>query len=156
MKIIATFLVVLSLSNAGFLDSIKENVMNEVNKTSTSESSDKNIIDTISSEYNLNTLQSSGALTSILSYAKSNMSTTDFSSILSSLDLNSVLSNTITSSSNSTSVSDVVSTFSSLGIDSSTIGLITKTVIEYYTNNSTNNTLVSTLKSSLTNLLSSN
>ena len=101
--------------------------------SSTSESS--SLISTLTDSLGITSTQATGGVTAMLSEAKSNLSSSDYSSLLSSVPSLSSLSESASSatsllgsSSSSTSLTDQ---FSALGMDSETMSKFTTIVLDY-------------------------
>lgn len=128
-----TIVSILSLTslNAGFFDSIMSVVSSpEAQKTATSLVSNSGLIDSVAKDTNISTTQSAGAISNILQYSKSQMSSSDYSKVSDSVPgFSALATNGITSA--ITSSEALNSSLKTLGIDPSMVKVIIPVVVNY-------------------------
>ena len=128
-----TLVSVLSIStlNAGFFDSVMDVVSSpEAQNIATSAVSNTGLLSSITKDTNLSSTQSAGAVSNILNYAKSNMSSSDYSKVSNSVPgfsqlASAGLTKVITSS------EALNSSFKAIGIDPSMVQVIVPIVINF-------------------------
>ena len=129
-KLTLVSLLGLTTLNAGFFDSVMSVVSSsEAQKTAASLMNSSGLIDSVTKDTNLTTTQSAGAISSILQYSKSQMSSSDYSKVSNSVPgFSALASNGIV---NAITSSDALnSSLKTLGIDPSMV----KTVIPFIVN----------------------
>jgi hypothetical protein len=129
-----TLVALLSVSSLyGFFDKVMESVSNpEIQKMAGDMIGGGDLVSSVSKNTNLDMAQSTNAISNILSYSKSNMSTSDYNTVSKSVPgIDQLLSNGLTKQIASSEA--LKSSFSAMGLDPSLITTITPLIIQYVT-----------------------
>lgn len=133
-KLLLTALFLVSIANAGFLDS----VMSTVSSAATTMEENQPLIDEVKKQTGLTTTQTTGTLGALMGYAGNQLSSTDYSSItdkvpgLSSLTSTPQVSPIVSSLTNSEMVQ---STLKGFGVDPALLTTIIPIVVNYVSQN---------------------
>jgi hypothetical protein len=142
-KISIAILLSTSFLYGGFFDSIKEFLPQEntssktTNTTNTNSSTTNSLLNSITSSTDLTTTQATGTVGTLMQYAKSNMTESEYSTVTKDVPVlnslgNSASSSMLSSLTNSAMSSDMVtSTLKTMGVDPAIVQTVIPIIVNY-------------------------
>jgi len=136
-KISIVLLLVTNFLYGGFFDSVKEYLPKEDTTTTTQSSDTSSLLNSITGTTDLSTTQATGTVATLMQYAKSNMTDSEYTTVTKDVPVLNSLGNSSTSSmlsslTNSAMSNDmVISSLKSMGVEPSLVQTIIPILVNY-------------------------